>query len=791
MSGNILQLIIQATNNTGGAFRSLQGNLQSATSEIKKQQSAVKSLQQQEAVRAAAARLEFAQKEKQRLAEIAFQKGTPTALLAAERATEKVKGAQAALNIAQEKVKLSQLGVVDAVEESERSGLGFAFRLNTALQLTQSVIQGVTLAFNELNKAFTEAANREVDVLAQQQTAAKTLGLSRQDAAKYVEEFNKQVSILGRDLPTSSEKINIFARTIQDDYANALRAAGASVKQVKDATISTATRIALASESANVDIGNTNAAIQAYLAGSISSIAGLNQYAFFANNTQLRGELEKQLKGSGKKGFGELSSLQRATFLTQGLEKAFTKEDIKELQGTAKSQLASFTDKLFDPITGIFSIQKDLDEKLPGAQSVYTSFKRTLTLTIGEGGILDQIGRLLGFNASGPMETLKRGVDSFNSFLEQLNNTLTAMKKFNGGEIGAAVGKFTAQATNIVFDGLLGALRAVDYGAVLSGATTGVGSFLVNLDWKVYLGSATALIGTALLPAILGAISSALTAAGVALASLLSASTIGATVVGIVTAIGAIVGAAPLAIGGAIVLGIAAVGKVIYDNWGNITKTVSSWNKAASTAISEFYTGTIDFWTGIYESSTKALEDGKKNLMQGLQSLITGVGDFFKNLFDEVVKQLDRVKNTILNPVGSITSAVSSFIPAPVSDAFNSATSFIGNTFNSITGGAKFRGYIPAANGLLSALNTEMARKPRGSDIVIANSTEAILTPAMLRNLVSGSVSVGRSGGNNITFQAGAVTLVLPAGTPEEIAMRAIQIIEERLSSELDSRLAI
>jgi hypothetical protein len=129
---------------------------------------------------------------------------------------------------------------------------------------------------------------------------------------------------------------------------------------------------------------------------------------------------------------------------------------------------------------------------------------------------------------------------------------------------------------------------------------------------------------------------------------------------------------------------------------------------------------------------------------------------------------------------------------APVSNALNTATSAIGNSFSYVsslvTGGAKYRGYIPASDGLLSALSTEMTRKPKGSDIVIANSTEAILTPAMLRNLVSGSAAVGRSGGNtinqNFNFQ-------LSNGTPTEIAREAIRIIEDQLSYEIDSRLAM
>jgi hypothetical protein len=60
---------------------------------------------------------------------------------------------------------------------------------------------------------------------------------------------------------------------------------------------------------------------------------------------------------------------------------------------------------------------------------------------------------------------------------------------------------------------------------------------------------------------------------------------------------------------------------------------------------------------------------------------------------------------------------------------------------------AKYRGHIPAAfGGLLSALSSESRNMPRGAGLAIANTSEAILRPEQLKNLVFGSVAAGAAG---------------------------------------------
>lgn len=252
------------------------------------------------------------------------------------------------------------------------------------------------------------------------------------------------------------------------------------------------------------------------------------------------------------------------------------------LQGTVKARLSSFMDALFDPTIGLFSIQRDLEPKIDGYQSVFTAFGDTLDILVGSNGILENLSRLLGFAGKDPMRSLYDGINALNSYLLSVSGALAQMKKLSTTDIGSGVGKFLAQATNLVFDGLLSAIA----------------------------GSSGGLIG----------------------------------------------------------------------------------------------------------------------------GLIGGIGGLLGSVFSHA------------------------------------------------------DGFIPASGGLIGALASEAARKPPDSDFVIANSTEAILTPKMLGNLTGNLIGAG--GSKTVNFQPGAIVFNLPSSTPQEIAMAAIAIIENALTQELETRIA-
>ena len=715
---NTYSLVVEARNRTGEAFRSLRNEMNQNTRAIQQQRLEFKQLQAQESVRAAQARVGLAQVQAQARAEALVKNNNVRTQNAAAVASERLARANNSLEVARRRAALIPDALPNDVPDLFQRGEQFAGRFNAALLAIAATVGIVSFAFNKLSSALGSAIERETDTVSSVITATKTLGLTQAQSAQYVQDFNRQAAILGKNLPVTAENISVLARTISDDYAAALRGAGATVGQIRDVTLGSSARLALVAQQGNVNVRDARQAVNAYLSGSVGP-GGLDQYTLFANNTLLRGNLISGLQQTGAKSFGDLSAFQRVKLLTEALDKAISPEDIALLQGTTAAKISSFTDSLFDPEIGLFSLTRDLDQKLPGYQSVYSSFQETLGLIIGEDGILTQFSRLLG-GGRDPMLTVRDAVDSFNGLLRGLRDSLAGLKNASPEAIGAAVGRFTAQAVNFVFNGVLGALATIPYGAILRGAAAGIGSFFANLDWKIYGVAAIGIVAAVFLPMV-----------GTAIATVG-----GAIIAGIVATVGGV----PLAIGAAVVVGIIAITQLIRQNWDAISTTAGGWLSQIQSGVDSFF---------------RLIGEGISNIVNFAQNLWGGI------------------KSRLIDPVSSTLG--------------NLTGGFIGTPSE-----ARYRGFLPpaisAANGLMGAIAAEQAYKPPGSSLVIANSTEAVLTPEMVQGLTANAYAMGRS--VNVAFDQGAISMVLPAGTPQDIALAAIAIIEERLSTELESRLA-
>ncbi|MBW4666506.1 MAG: hypothetical protein KME60_03420 [Cyanomargarita calcarea GSE-NOS-MK-12-04C] len=600
--------------------------------------------------------------------------------------------------------------------------------------LLNKAAEAATFAFSKLSSAGSDAIQRQVEQVSALSTAMQTLGLSQRDAGRYTQGVETAIAKLGKDLPVNAENIQVFFKTIQDDYNIALKGAGASLDTIKKAQLSSSSRIALLSDLAGGDVGASRSAVSAFLGGSVGA-QGLNQYQFFANNPQLSNALKSGLTARGVKSTGDLSGLERVKLLTEALEKAVTPQMIDLLQGTVKARLSAFTDALFDPTIGLFSIQRDLEPKIDGYQSVFTAFGDTLDILIGSNGIVENLTRLLGFSGTDPMQSLYDGVNALNAYLLGVAGGLAKLKSLSGTDIGASVGKFLAQATNLVFDGLLGAIASIKWGGLIKGVFVGIGAFFANLDWKVYLAGALALAATAIAPFIIGAI--------------------GTFVAGVVSVVaGALIGV-PVLIISAIVVGVVAIAKLISDNWEAISSFVSTtWDK----------------------------------LTKKVASIIDGIASAVSGFFGAIQQKLAGITQAISNPGGIVSSPVvqSTTAGAATGGLFGGLLGFASGLASSFFSRAD--GFIPASGGFLGALASEAARKPTGSDFVIANSSEAVLTPRMLQNLTGNLLGAGSS--KTVNFQPGAIVFNLPSGTPTEIAMAAIAIIEQALATELETKIA-
>ncbi len=592
--------------------------------------------------------------------------------------------------------------------------------LNGGLLAVGATVGVTAIAFNRLGDSIGNAINRQVENVAAVNTAIQTLGLSGDKAETFVERFNKSVGKLGRDLPVTSENIAVFSRSILDDYAIGLRAAGATTEQISDRLLQDASRLALTTQLAGKTIGQGQSAIAAFLGGSITT-AGFNQYDYFRDNVQLKNAILTRLESRGVTSTKELSITDRVNLLSQALEEAVPESSINRLRGTTKAKVSAFFDTLFSPEVGLFSIQRDLEANIKGYQSVFTSFERTLDLLIGSRGILAQFGRISGIGDDTPLRAFRSGVDRFNNFLESFVGLLSGINIGDSTAVSAAVGKYSALAVNAFFDGILGAMVVLDYGAILKGFGAGLLSFFTNLDWKVYAAGAVALVGVFLFPIIKAAL---ITLGGFVVSGLV-----------------AVFGGIPLLIIGAIGLGIAALVKLIADNWAGIKR------------FSVILQGAVTSWYN--------------NVLEAIRNLFQSIIDSVKKL----VASAFNLGQTLANNAIANTQISAQLL----GDAIAGRPS------------PRYMGNIPtAANGLFNALAIESLHKPQGSNLVIANDSEYIFTPNQFSNLVK-SLSSGQQRNINININSGAISINQAGSNSEAVAHKVIQMIENKLVSELNS----
>ncbi|NEP53937.1 MAG: hypothetical protein F6K65_36165, partial [Moorea sp. SIO3C2] len=173
---------------------------------------------------------------------------------------------------------------------------------------------------------------------------------------------------------------------------------------------------------------------------------------------------------------------------------------------------------------------------------------------------------------------------------------------------GAAVGELGAKVVNSITITVLNAIAGIDRGAIITGLNAAITSFIANLDWRVYLAGAGAILGGMVLKGLVG---------------------LGVTLAGaVVTAVGGV----PLLIGSAIVLAVTGVVLLIRQYGSEIQNRVVS----VLTEARDFVTSAIATIFGSIKSVFDLILSSFSNALSGVTGVITGnslgtLGDAFGN----------------------------------------------------------------------------------------------------------------------------------------------------------------
>jgi hypothetical protein len=629
--------------------------------------------------------------------------------------------------------KLKGLGGTASGVKSQTSGLSdsIAFGMVKA----QAAIGLVTSAYGQLTANIAEASSLQLENMGAAQTFASLTGQSFDQGAVFIDNLNAKLAKTAATLPGATKDYTALARAIQDNVVEPFKDPDGQLRNMKgfeDSLVSIAESYGVLSAAANVPVSNTALGLSKALGG--ASIAELRNIQTFEKNPVILGELEKRMTQAGAKSLRELDARSRIKLIKEVGEKFVTGEFKQRAALSVDGLLQSFKSSLFDPNTGVFGLMRDLDPAKNGVQSAFGSINSLINSVLGDGGLFATIGALmaqLGLTAD-PMVGLRDGVEWVNGWVIRLNGFLGGFKgKLSGGDLLTKAGEFI---------GGIGS-QASEF---FNFAINEIGAFLTTLNPQksaeigqaagAFLGRLTGQIGEFFVRLDYGAVIALLAQLGVQL----------------------------LAVAGG------AIG-------GFLGQTMVETVRLGGIAVSQIGKAFNNFNADL----------GKK------------IGDMVKSVFDAIKSWIAQIPQRVVssiasNPIGAVAQVMTNRNPITgATDAVARATT--GKGLMDLAGGLfggikpKYMGHIPtAANGLFAAAAMEARNMPSGAGLAIANTSEAILRPDQLRNLVNGAVATGAQGGMvfspTINIQGG--------GDAESIARETLRYLQIFFDEHMQGQMA-
>jgi hypothetical protein len=430
--------------------------------------------------------------------------------------------------------------------------------------------------------------------------------------------------------------------------------------------------------------------------------------------------LEKDLEKAGKT-LGQFFNMDAATkqdAIVAVKKRLFSSEYIAEMNLSMGAQIESMKGKLFDPTSGVFGFLREI--RVDGeSNTVFKELGRTFSVISAKIG---EIVESLGITGD-PLEFIIRGLKSVREFV-------SGRSGINFGAIGGMIGTTGTAVISMLGKGLVFAAQSMaslltkmngseiqgNVAVLTNGIVTSMIGTLRSVNWAGFL--------QALPMAILGAF---------ALIGNIAIGVIGGLVFSIPDVVSAL--------GGSLFGFIKSLATVLTGAAGVWVPTVMlTWAEIGSSLSNSF------------SSLLVILGEGLGNIKNNLSGAFSGLGARVSSAFSEIIAGVP-------NALSGIGSAISGLASSIVSQISNMASNALSGLTSSITGGStpsrysgqnqhllstsRFSGGLGAMNnvgnafgGLFDAARLEAQRKPSGSHLVMANSSELIVPRNQIQSMI-------------------------------------------------------
>ncbi|MBW4483025.1 MAG: hypothetical protein KME14_10815 [Tildeniella torsiva UHER 1998/13D] len=507
----------------------------------------------------------------------------------------------------------------------------------------------------------------------------KLTGQSYGEATEFIDNFSASMAKAAASLPGDTKDYVSLGKGIMDNLIPAFKGLDGVLNEADyTKALESITKMgALRAATSGVDTNLASQGLSKMLGG--SSLAELKNLKFFEANPAVIAFIEEEAQKMGK-GLKDMTARERATVLEAAL--AVPDEVIAASTQSIEGLIQGLKSSLLDPQVGLFGLMRDLEPNVKGNQTVIQATNDLLKKIMSPGGPLSSlkdIFELIGVEMGDPMESLYNSINWTSNKLDQLGGFLdrnqagiskfvygakqsfeklkeapgkfisesisSLLRGFNASrgagstDYGSIVGKALAQATNFFASQVLSMIGNMDYGALLVGlfnvgkiVISGIGSFLANLDWQVLMMGGLAVLGAALLTAVMATAVPAILSSFATVAVL-----IGAGIVATLT--------------GPVILAIAGVGLVIVGAM-----------KYFGVSFQDVMRFVFEAVTGFANPVIAAARIGFNLLRSAITAVIGGI----TSAFNAVRGLVNRIPGMGVGRADSVPNAAAGFIP----DAF-------------------------------------------------------------------------------------------------------------------------
>lgn len=650
--------------------------------------------------------------------------------------------------------------------------------MTSGLQAGLNALNSVSIKTNQL---FNEAVQTQTNAIATSGNIAKIAGYNFQQATSFVEDFQKEMAKVAKDLPGVTEDFAAVGRGIMDDVIPAFAGLDGKLDAIERKAALESLKELSTWGTLLGKIGNSTPQDTAKdMSNFISKSAGLGELFannFFQNNPTVRKSIIKQLTGDENTPLRDATAIYKTKSsdeLRQILIKSLQqdKEVIDALTNSVDGVFGMITDSLFGLYTGTFGLLRDLDSNAEGNQSALRSINTSLLELFGPEGLfvtLDKTFNKLGLKFIDPMKLLSDTANSFSSWVKNLKDKLNEFIKY--GDLSQIASLFT-------FRGL---------GERLASVINNIFKYLNQVNWWEVFG----FVGTRLAELVNEALDYLFKLDYTQIIETISKMTVG-LLNGIFQLLTRIDWLKPVAIIVKIITSaLVGIVKSIFDAVLNVVKEVIS----LITAPIEFVLNLLGrFISDTFEVIYKIWDGISRAIFSSLDTLKDTLVNFFREVIVAIPSLKDIIKNDV-NVNGTVTNSdttggninpnnrtTETHNDDPLGEI--SPLRFMYSIFSKV--GEFFQGNKADGQNVssfLSSVNNERNKAPFGSDLVIANTSEVIL------NRQQQSALLGRiSGGSSLNI--GNLNIYTQAKDPEGIAKDVVKYITREWQNYSQNNLA-